>query len=326
MRRREFIALIAAGAVWPGFSRGETKPVPTIGFLHTAAAPANRYLVAAFLNGLKDFGFVDGRNMTVQYRWAEGHYDRLRPYADELVGQRVSLIIAGGGTAPAESAKAATTSIPIVFVTGDDPVQAGLVASLNKPPANMTGIAFFNSDLAGKRLQLLREIVPGATTIAFLVNPASHEAAPETKLVQLAARDLNVKITLLNATTLQELHDGFARLKESPPDALLLAADPFFGSQRHEIVALAARAGLPFMAGNREYVVGGGLISYGTSIPEAYRQAGIYAGRILRGASPSDLPVMQSTKFDLIVNLKTAAALGIAVPPTLLARADEVVE
>ena len=326
MRRRQLMAMIAAGAVWPAVGRAQTKPVPAIGFIHSAARPANQNIVAAFARGLKDFGFVDGRTAAIHYRWAEGHYERLRAYADEMVHRGVALIVAGGGTAPAEAAKAATLSIPIVFVSGDDPVQAGLVRSLNQPRGNVTGIAFFNSALAAKRLQLLREILPKARTVAFLVNPESPEAAQETRLVRQAATELNLDITRFDARTLQDLNGCFVRITELHPDALLIASDPFFGSQRQEILALAARANLPCVAGNPEYTAGGGLISYGTSIPESYREAGIYAGRILRGASPSDLPIMQSTKFDLAINLKTARSFGISVPPTLLAQADEVRE
>ena len=328
MRRRKFITLAsAAAAAWPlPRGRAQWPGMPAIGFLHIAAPTQDTYLVQAFRQGLKELGFTEGENLTIEYRWAEGQYDRLPSLAADLANRHVTIILAGGGNASAKAAKATTATIPIVFVSGDDPVQAGLVPSLNHPYGNVTGVAFFNSVLVGKRIALLRELLPKVTSIVFLVNPRSLQAAQETHDAQEAAQRLGLKLQILDAGNAPDIDNVFAKAHELQAQAVLIAADPFLGAQRDQIAGLALRYALPVMATTREYTASGTLISYGTSVPEAYRQGGIYVGRILKGEKAADLPVIQPTKFELVINIKTAKALNLNVPLTLQMTADEVIE
>ena len=327
MKRRHFIAFF--GSVLASRSlaaHGQSLDVPTIGFLHIADPVQDAYAVTAFRQGLKELGYIENKNAAIQYRWAEGRYDRLAALAADLVDRHVGLILAGGGNAPVKAVEAATSTIPIVFVTGDDPVQAGIVPRINDPGGNVTGVAFFNSVLAGKRLALLHELAPSATSIAFLVNPRSLQAAQESRDVQQAAQSIGLAVQILQASNTQEIEDGFVKAHELRAQAVLMAADPFLGAQHGQVAALAARYALPVMGTTREYAASGALVSYGTSVREAYRQAGIYVGRILKGAKAGDLPVMQPTKFELVLNAKTAKTLGLAIPQSLLVAADEVIE
>jgi putative ABC transport system substrate-binding protein len=284
------------------------------------------YMENAFRQGLNESGFVEGRDLAIEYRFAEGHYDRCAELAADLVRRRVAVIVATGSTAPAVAAKAATADIPIVFVAGGDPVPAGLVASLNRPGGNVTGITVMFSKLVPKRLELLHQLVPGAAAIGALVNPSYPEADLQRQELQEAGQAIKQQIQVVTAATPDEIGMAFATLVERRTDALLVANDPFFESQREQIAALAGRVAVPAIYSGRSYIEAGGLISYGPDLTEALRQAGIYAGRILKGAKPADLPVMQPTKFELVINFKAAKVLGLDIPPTLLARADEVIE
>jgi putative ABC transport system substrate-binding protein len=275
---------------------------------------------------LQEAGYVEGKNIAIDYRWAGGQYDKLPALAAELVNRRVSVIAATGGIPSARSAKVATASIPIVFVTGNDPVNAGLVPSFNQPGGNITGIAFLTNTLGAKRIELLREMIPGATTIGMLVNPSNPDAVPETKDMRTAADAIGCRLIVVNATTERELDQAFSVLAKERPGALAVAGDPFFAIRRQQLAELAARYSLAAISPFREFTDAGGLMSYGTSIIDAYRQAGTYVARILRGEKPADLPVVQPTKFELVINLKTANALGLRVPNTLLVSADEVIE
>ena len=328
MRRRDFVTLIAGGpaAAWPLGAQAQQGALPLVGVMHAASAAENGYIVDAIRQGLNAAGFVDGQNVVVEFHWAEGHYDRLSAMADDLVRRHVAVIFACGGAAPARAAKAATRTIPIVFVSGDDPVQSGIVPSLNQPGGNVTGVVFFNSALAAKRVELLHELLPSASVIAYLVNPNGPQAAQETDDVLAAAKKLGLTIDVLNASTQREIDETQTKLSQLHASALLTQADPFLGSQRVRIIALAARNALPVFGSISEYVQEGAVISYGTSNREAYHQATIYVGRILKGERPSNLPVMQPTKFELAINLKAAKVLGLTVPPSLIARADDVIE
>jgi putative tryptophan/tyrosine transport system substrate-binding protein len=326
MRRRTFLGLLGPLIVWAGNARGQKRVPPEIGLLSSRSASESASLIAAFHEGLKEAGYVEGRNLAIQYRWAEGHYDRLPVLAIDLVGRKVAVIATTGGTVSALAAKAATATIPIVFISDQDPVKVGLVSNLSRPDANATGISQFTSELEAKRLELLRELIPNARLIAILVNPSYPDADTQVKGAQEAARGFGEQLLVLNAAKDSDFEPAFATLAQRRADALLVASDPFLISRRHELVALAARMGVPAIYQFREYALVGGLMTYGTRLPDSYRQVGLYAGRVLNGAKPADLPVVQSVKFELVMNLKTAKALGLTVPPSLLARADEVIE
>jgi len=323
MRRRNFIALLGGAAAWPWAARAQ-QPMPVIGFLSSRSANDSALQDAAFRRVLNEAGYVDGRNVVIDYRWANGQYDRLPGMAADLVARKVAVIFAGGPAAHA--AKAATKTIPIVYVSGEDPVNFGLVTSLNRPGGNITGVSTLNAVLGSKRFELLGELVPSADVIAFLTNPISQTGGPETRETQAVARSVGRTLIVLNASTESESEAAFATLAQQRVGAFIVTGDPFFVSRRDMIVALAARYAVPTIYTQREFVAAGGLIGYGTSLTYAYHQAGIYVARILKGAKPTDLPIEQATKFELVINLKTAKALGLQVPPQLLARADEVIE
>jgi putative ABC transport system substrate-binding protein len=328
LNRRDLLILGAGAAVaWPLIARTQQKAMPVIGFLSGAASagPYKSY-VAAFHQGLSETGYVEGQNLAIEYRWAEGHYDRLPGLAADLVGRKVDLIAASGGSVSVRAAKSATSTIPIVFTSGDDPVATGLVASLARPGGNLTGVSFLDVELNPKRLELLSELVPQARVIALLVNPNNSNADRIMREVREAARAKGVQLPILKAGTESEIDAAFATLVQLQAGALLVGNDPFFTSRREQLVALASRHTIPAIYAGRESAVAGGLISYGASFTSVYRQLGIYAGKILNGAKPADLPVEQPTTFELVINLKTANALGLTMPQSLLARADEVIE
>lgn len=327
MKRREFTTLLGGAALaWPLAARAQQKGMPVIGFLGSTPPGPYAPFVAAFLQGLSEGGYIDGRNVAIEYRWAEGHYDRLPALAADLVRQRVTVILATGSTAPALAAKAATAEIPIVFESGGNPVAAGLVASLNRPGGNVTGVTVIFSALVPKRLDLLHQLVPKAAVLGALVNPNYPEADLQRRELQEAAKTLGRPIEVQDANTPTEIEAAFAVLVERKTDALLIANDPTFLIRRNQIIALAARHSVPTIYGLRQYADEGGLVSYGPSLTEALRQGGIYVSRILNGAKPAELPVMQPTVFELVINLKTAKTLGLSIPPSLLATADEVIE
>jgi putative tryptophan/tyrosine transport system substrate-binding protein len=326
MKRRRFITLLGgAAATWPLAARAQ-QPMPVIGFLNSLGPNDRPNLPAAFRRGLGETGFVDGRNVAIEYRFAENQHDRLPALAADLVSRKVNVIAATGGGASVLAAMAATKTIPVVFTTAGDPVQEGYVTSLNRPGGNVTGVSWFHGLLAGKALGLLHELVPNAAVVALLVNPKLPESARTRSDAQEAARALGRQLLILDASTASEIDAAFATMRERRAGALLIGADPFFSSRHQQIVALAARDAIPAMYVNREFVEEGGLTSYGNDTADSYRRAGVYVGRILNGASPADLPVDQATKFEFLINLRTAKKLGLDVPPGLSARADEVIE
>jgi putative ABC transport system substrate-binding protein len=326
VKRRDIITLLGGAATLPLAARAQQAAMPVIGFLGSQSPDAIPDYLRALRQGLKEAGYVEGENITIEYRWAENQVDRLPALAAELAHRRVALIVGGGGPASMAAGKS-TTSIPIVFLVAEDPVRLGLVASLARPGGNATGVNFFSSELAAKRLELLRELVPGAARVAVLINPTETAiAAANLRDVEAAARAMGLEIRVLNASNRDEVDAAYATLAGERPDALFISSGPFFSDRRVQMAHLATRYVLPAIHGSRLYAEVGGLISYGANIAHAYRQAGAYAGRILKGAKPTDLPVMQSSKFELVVNLHAAKLVGITVPATLLARADEVIE
>jgi putative tryptophan/tyrosine transport system substrate-binding protein len=327
MNRREFITLLGgAGVGWPLVARAQQPAMPVIGFVRITTPGDSAPFLAAFRRGLGESGYVEGQNVAIEDRYAFNEVDRLPALMAELVGRRVAVLAATGGTISARAAKAATSTIPIVFTIGDDPVKVGLVASLNKPGGNLTGLSVFSSRLGSKRLGLLHEMVPTASPIAILVNPTNPDAEDEAKDIQEAARGLGVQVLVVSASKADDLDAAFSTLVHQGARALIIGADAFFTGQRSQIAIVASRHALPTMWVARIEVAAGGLMSYGASLFDVYRRAGVSAGQVLKGAKPADLPVQLPTAFDLVINLRTAKALGVEVPPSLLARADEVIE
>jgi len=312
--------------VWPLTTRAQQTALPVIGFLHVAAKNAFPQFVAGFREGLKETGYVESQNVTIEYRWADGQFDRLPALAADLVGRQVAVIATFGGVSSALAAKAATPTIPIVFNVGGDPVKLGLVASLGRPGSNATGVNQFLDELSGKRLALLHDLAPTASVIALLVNPAGPNAATNLSETEAAAGKLGLRIARLNASDEGSINAAFASMPHTGATALLVGADVYFNSRRDQIVALASRAAIPALYEERDFAVAGGLISYGTNLRDVYHQQGVYVGRILKGEKPTDLPVIQPTKFYLVLNLKTAKALDLVIPPGVMAIADEVIE
>jgi putative ABC transport system substrate-binding protein len=327
VKRRDFITLLGgAAATWPLTARAQQPAMPVIGFLYHQSADPFAHRLRAFRQGLKETGYVEGENIVIEYRWAEGQYDRLPVLAEELVRRGVS-VIATSGIAAAFATKPATATIPIVFIVAEDPVRRGLIASLARPGGNLTGVNFLTNELVAKRLELLRELVPAASRLAVLSNPA-NAMSTETILRDLepAARAVGLQIQVFNASTGPEINAAFATFVRERPDALFVNLDPFFTSRRVQLATLATRHAVPMTSGNRQITEAGGLMSYGASVTDAYRQTGVYSGRILKGAKPTDMPVVQASKFELVINAETARMLGLTVPDKLLVAADEVIE
>jgi putative tryptophan/tyrosine transport system substrate-binding protein len=327
MMRREFITLLCGAAAWPVAARAQQTAMPVIGFLNAVSPDIYADRLRAFRQGLKDTGYVESENLAIEYRWAENQIDRLPALATELVRRRVAVIVAAGGPAAAIAAKATTTAIPIIFSSSEDPVRLGFVTSLARPDGNLTGFNILVGEIGSKRLELLRELLPAAIRVAVLVNPADAASAGATlKDVESAARAMGLQIRVVNASSGREIDDAFRGFAHERPDALFVTAQPLFNSRRVQLAQLAAHHSIPATYGVREIAEVGGLMSYGPNLVDGWRQIGVYAGRILKGAKPADLPVVQSSKFELVINHQTARMLGITVPPTLLATADEVIE
>jgi len=325
VKRREFITLIGGAAAWPLAARAQ-QSIPVIGFLHSASPGPFASAVVAFRQGLSETGYIEGKNVAIEYRWAEGQYDRLPALAADLIGRKVKVIVAMAGNGPAQAAKAATASIPIVFVSGGDPVSGGLVTSFNRPGGNVTGVSWIATALVPKQLELLRRSARNPAVIGALVNPTYPDHNLQLHELQEAGATIGQQIDVVRAGTARDIDTAFASLVQQGAGALIVANDPFFLNRRDQIVALAARHTTPTMYFSREFTAAGGLLSYGASPIDAARQGGIYAGKILKGEKPADLPVIQSTKFEFVINLKTAKALGLEIPATVLALADEVIE
>lgn len=326
MRRREFIALLSGIAGWPLATQAQQAGMQVVGFLSSVAADYTTFRLPAFRQGLNETGYIEGQNVVIEYRSAEGQYDRLPSLAADLVEHKVAVIFAAGGSDPAKAAEAATSTIPIVFLSAADPVRAGIITSFSRPGGNITGISLLGSELEAKRLGLLIEIVPRAASIGVLVNPAYPDANLELRELQEAASALNRQLNIVRASTEPELNAAFTTIAQQGAGALLVTQDPFFGGRRDQVVALAARYKLPTIYNQRDYTENGGLFSYGTDFADQYRQGGIYVGKILKGAKPADLPILQPIKFELVINLKTAKTLGLTIPPGILSIADEVIE
>ncbi len=327
MNRRTFIALPAGAAICalPYAVRAQQPALPVVGFLHQGAPQPNAHTMDAFRRGLQENGYVEGRNVTLEFRWADGRYDRLSALAADLIRRQAAVIVAALLPA-AHAAKAATATVPVVFISGSDPVETGLVTSLNRPTGNVTGVSLFSVPLIAKRLELLHEVIPATAVTAVLVNPSNPNAKANERGIETAARAMGMRIELIKASSDEDFEAAFATVVRQRAGALLVSADGFYASRREALVALAARHAVPTMYFQREFIPLGGLISYGSNSPDMYRQAGVYAGRILKGAKPADLPVVQPTKLELVINLKAAKALGLELPATVLARADEVIE
>ncbi|MEH2564852.1 ABC transporter substrate-binding protein [Bradyrhizobium sp. AZCC 2289] len=326
MRRREFILALGGAAAWPLAASAQQADGIVVGLLHSGSPDDQVSLVNATRSGLEEAGYIEGQNLKIEYRWAEGRYDRLPGLAAELLNLHVALIIAAGGSDPARAARNATSTIPIVFVTAADPIKTGLVASLNRPEGNVTGISMIGSTLEAKRLELLHEMLPQTSTIGVLINPKYPAAKAQLQEAEEATARLGTKLVSQNASTEREVEAAFTNFVQQQAGAVLVCNDPFFGSARERIASLAIRDKLPAMSFRREFAEVGGLLSYGARFEEGYRQAGVYAGRILKGAKTTDLPVIQPTKFELVVNLKTAKAIGLTISESFLLRADEVIE
>jgi len=325
MRRREFIALLGGAAAWPTLAWAQ-QPTPVVGFLSSQSPDTYAVFPGAFQRGLKEAGYVDGHNVKIEYRWAEGHPDRLPTLAADLVRRQVDVIAATGGVASGRAAKSATTSIPIIFNSGEDPVHAGLVSNLNRPGGNVTRVSWFSVDMTAKRLALLHQLVPTAAVIGYLMNPSDTEVGPQLAAMKEAALALGLQLVVANAASPSAIEAAFAALRQQNAGAVFIASGPTFVNQRAQLIALAAQHAMPCTYGVREAAVAGGLMSYGNSLEDAYRRNGLYVGRILKGDKAGDLPIDRATKFELVINLKTAKTLGLDVSPTLLATADELIE
>ncbi len=326
MRRREFITAVGSAVTWPLVAHAQQPAPPVVGFLSSLSSAALTGPVAAFRQGLGSSGYEEGKNVAIEFRWAEGHYDQLPALATELVQKRAAVIVTVGGDPPAFAAKAASTAIPLVFMVGQDPVKLGLVTSLSRPGGNATGVNLLISETESKRIDLLKQLAPAASVFAAFINPKNADAEVQLSAVKSAAHNMGLQIEIINASNELELENAFARFVQDRIGGFILTADPFFVYRREQIIAAAAEHQIPAVYFLREFAESGGLASYGTSLAEAYRQVGVYAGKILGGTKPADLPVIQPTKFEFVMNLKTAKALGLTIPPSLLAIADQVIE